>query len=212
MIGEDVSNLFNVLSGYSRNTEYDRLLVAPHALRDGLIERIEQETRNHLEGRPAGVRIKVNSMVDERIIDALYRASQVGVPVDIWVRGICAVRPGVAGLSETIRVRSILGRFLEHSRLYWFANGGDPQVWIGSADMMHRNLDRRVEALVRLEDPGHRADLTELLDIGFDENTDSWHLEPDGSWRHVGGTPDDPRLDIQSYLVQLTQRRPSAVP
>ena len=149
-VGEDVSNVFNVLSGYSMNTTYNRLLVAPHSIRTGLVERIEREVAHHRAGRPARVRFKCNSIVDEGIIDALYRASQAGVPVDIWVRGICAVRPGVPGLSDNIRVHSVLGRFLEHSRAYEFANGGDTETWIGSADLMHRNLDRRVEVLVRL--------------------------------------------------------------
>ena len=153
-VGEDVSNVFNVLSGYSMNTTYNRLLVAPHSIRTGLVERIEREVAHHRAGRPARVRFKCNSIVDEGIIDALYRASQAGVPVDIWVRGICAVRPGVPGLSDNIRVHSVLGRFLEHSRAYEFANGGDTETWIGSADLMHRNLDRRVEVLVQ---PGRRA-------------------------------------------------------
>ncbi len=156
-VGADLSDLFNRLSGYSRRETYRRLLVAPKSLRDGLVSRILKEIQHHRAGRPAFVRIKVNSMVDEAVIDALYRASQAGVPVDVWVRGICAIRPGVTGLSENIRVRSILGRFLEHSRVFAFGNGGEPEVWIGSADMMHRNLDRRIEALVRVVDPGHRA-------------------------------------------------------
>ena len=130
----------------------------------------------------------MNSIVDEVLIDALYRASQAGVPVDVVVRGICAIRPGVPGLSENIRVRSILGRFLEHSRIFWFAGGGEPVVYIGSADMMHRNLDRRVEALVRLRDPGHLAELDDLLTLSVDPGTASWHLGPDGDWtRHATG-------------------------
>ncbi|NEE38720.1 RNA degradosome polyphosphate kinase, partial [Streptomyces sp. SID7982] len=137
-VGADLSDLFNRLSGYSRRETYRRLLVAPKSLRDGLIARINKEIAHHRAGRPAYVRFKVNSMVDEAIIDACYRAAQAGVPVDIWVRGICAIRPGVAGLSENIRVRSILGRFLEHSRIFAFGNGGEPEVWFGSADMMHR--------------------------------------------------------------------------
>ena len=186
LVGEDVSNLFNTLSGYSMNTDYDRLLVAPHSVRSGLVERIEREVAHHQAGRPAAIRIKLNSLVDEGIIDALYRASQAGVPVDVWVRGICALRAGVPGLSETIRVRSVLGRFLEHSRVFSFTNGGEPEVWIGSADLMHRNLDRRVEALVLLTLPEHVAEVRELLDLGFDEGTASWHLRPDDTWeRHV---------------------------
>ncbi len=150
VIGEDVAHLFNNLSGYSRNPTYERLLVAPDSVRTGLVERIHREIDHHRNGRPARIRIKANSIVDEAIIDALYIASQAGVPVEMLVRGICALRPGVPGLSENIEVRSILGRFLEHSRVYWFENGGEPSVWIGSADLMHRNLDRRVEVLVQL--------------------------------------------------------------
>src|SRR3954453_11861013 len=150
VIGEDVAHLFNNLSGYSRNPTYDRLLVAPDSVRNGLIERIHREIDHHRNGRPAGIRIKANSVVDEASIDALYLASQAGVPVEMLVRGICALRPGVPGMSENIRVRSIVGRFLEHSRVYWFENGGSPSVWIGSADLMHRNLDRRVEVLVQV--------------------------------------------------------------
>lgn len=185
-VGADLSDLFNRLSGYSRRETYRRLLVAPKSLRDGLISRINKEIANQRAGRPAYVRIKVNSMVDEAIIDACYRAAQAGVPVDIWVRGICAIRPGVTGLSENVRVRSILGRFLEHSRVFSFGNGGDPEVWFGSADMMHRNLDRRIEALVRVNDPAHRAALNRLLETGMADTTSSWHLGPDGNWtRHA---------------------------
>ena len=149
-IGEDVAHLFNNLSGWSRNAKYSELLVAPDSVRTGLIDQIFDEIRNHEAGQPARIRMKANSIVDEAIIDALYLASQAGVPVELLVRGICALRPGVPGLSENVTVRSVLGRFLEHSRIFWFENAGDPVAWIGSADMMHRNLDRRVEVLVRL--------------------------------------------------------------
>jgi polyphosphate kinase len=149
-VGEDLSKLFNQLSGYAPKSTFKRLLVAPRSVRSGLIDRIETEIRNARAGLSARVQIKVNSMVDEAIIDSLYRASQAGVKVDVIVRGICSLRPGVPGLSDNITVRSVLGRFLEHSRVFAFANGGDPVVYIGSADMMHRNLDRRVEALVQL--------------------------------------------------------------
>ena len=149
-VGEDLSDLFNRLSGFSLNPSYQRLLVAPAALRTELIERIDQEAANARDGRPAYVRFKLNSLVDEEIIDALYRASIDGVSVDLWIRGICALKPGVPGLSENIRVRSVLGRFLEHSRVFLFGRGGNPEALIGSADMMHRNLDRRIEALVSL--------------------------------------------------------------
>ncbi len=207
VVGEDVSTLFNQLSGFSRATEYERLLVAPHGLRTGLVERIEGEIAHHRAGRRARVRFKVNSIVDETVIDALYRASQAGVPVDLWVRGICALRPGVPGLSETIRVRSVLGRFLEHSRVYEFANGGEAEVWIGSADLMHRNLDRRVELLVRLPSSRHGKVIAELLDLGLDDGADSWWLQPDGDW--VRATPGDggPALrDVQAHLISASRR------
>jgi len=207
-VGADVADLFNVLSGYSMTTDYERLLVAPNSVRTGLLARIEREIERHQAGEPAVIRFKVNSIVDEAIIDALYRASTLGVPVDIWVRGICAIRPGIPGLSENIRVRSILGRFLEHSRLYWFGVGDTAEAWIGSADLMHRNLDRRVEALVRLIAPQHVTELGALLDLGFDEGTASWHLQPDGSWhRHSHDEAGEPLLDIQAHLIATRQRR-----
>ncbi|SDL10635.1 polyphosphate kinase [Streptomyces indicus] len=207
-VGADLSDLFNRLSGYSRRETYRRLLVAPKSLRDGLISRINDEVKHHRAGRPAHVRIKVNSIVDEAIIDALYRASQAGVPVDVWVRGICAIRPGVEGLSENIRVRSILGRFLEHSRVFAFGNGGEPEVWIGSADMMHRNLDRRIEALVRVVDPAHRAALNRLLETGMSDTTSSWHLGPDGDWtRHAQDPEGQPLRNVQEMLIDARRRR-----
>ena len=156
--------------------------VAPHSVRTGLIARIDREIAHQLEGRPSGVRIKCNSLVDEAIIDALYRASTAGVRVDIWVRGICAMRPGVPGLSDTVRIISVMGRFLEHSRVFAFANGGNPSVWIGSADLMHRNLDRRVEALVSISDPEQIAEIEDLLSLGFAPGTATWDLAADGSW------------------------------
>ncbi|CAM5226882.1 Polyphosphate kinase [Streptomyces griseus] len=207
-VGADLSDLFNRLSGYSRRETYRRLLVAPKSLRDGLIARINKEIAHHRAGRPAYVRFKVNSMVDEAIIDACYRAAQAGVPVDIWVRGICAIRPGVAGLSENIRVRSILGRFLEHSRVFSFGNGGEPEVWFGSADMMHRNLDRRIEALVRVTDPAHRAALSRLLETGMADTTSSWHLGPDGNWtRHATDADGQPLRHVQEMLIDARRRR-----
>ncbi len=209
-VGADLSDLFNRLSGYSRRESYRRLMTAPRGLRDGLIARIYNEITNHQAGLPAYVKLKVNSIVDETVIDALYRASQAGVPVDVWVRGICAIRPGVAGLSEHVRVRSVLGRFLEHSRIFVFGNAGDPEVWFGSADMMHRNLDRRIEALVRVADPAHRAELSGLIDLGMAEETASWHLGPDGAWSRRSQDADGHRLrDIQELLIDSRQRRRS---
>jgi polyphosphate kinase len=207
-VGDDLSRLFNQLSGYAPKTAYRRLLVAPRSLRSGLIDRIEREIANAEAGLPAGIRFKLNSIVDEALIDALYRASQAGVPVDVVVRGICAIRPGVPGLSENVRVRSILGRFLEHSRIFWFAGGGEPVVYIGSADMMHRNLDRRVEALLRIKDPAHLAELAELLELSMDPATASWHLGPDGIWtRHSIGPDGEPLRDLQAYLIATRPRR-----
>ncbi|CAB4753668.1 MAG: RNA degradosome polyphosphate kinase [Actinobacteria bacterium] len=201
-VGDDVANLFNVLSGYSMNTQYDRLLVAPHSVRSGLLDRIDREIEHQAQGRPARIRFKVNALVDERVVDALYRASRAGVPVEVWVRGICSLRPGVPGLSENIRVISILGRFLEHSRCYGFDNGGIPELWIGSADMMHRNLDRRVEALVLLRDPGHVAEINTLFDLAFDAGTSAWDLHSDGSWtRRTRSDDGTTLLDFQETLI-----------
>ena len=211
-VGEDMSRLFNQLSGFAPRSKFKRFLVAPRSVRSGLIDLIEEEVAIHegrRKGEPAGrIAIKVNAMVDEAIIDALYRASQAGVHVDIWVRGICAIRPGVPGLSETIRVRSVLGRFLEHSRVFWFDHGGDPQVYIGSADMMHRNLDRRVETLVRITDPGHLAQLDELFALGFADSSSRWDLGPDGRWvRHAVDDHGEPLDNIQAKLNERHDKR-----
>jgi polyphosphate kinase len=208
VVGDDINHLFNRLSGYSHRTEYNRLLVAPHSIRSGLVARIDREVAHHWAGRPARVRMKVNSLVDEQVIDALYAASRAGVPVDVLVRGICALRPGVPGLSEHIRVRSVLGRFLEHSRIVAFDNGGQPEVWIGSADMMHRNLDRRVEAMVSLSQQDHRNELIDVVDLAFDPAVASWHLQPDGEWvrQHLGA--EGQRLqDLQEVLIDLNNQR-----
>ena len=206
-IGQDVANLFNQLSGYSMNTEYHRLLVAPHSIRSGLVARIEREMRNHEQGLPARIRFKCNSIVDEQVIDALYRASMAGVPVDVLVRGICAIRPQVPGMSENLRVRSILGRFLEHSRAYEFSNAGNPEVWIGSADLMHRNLDRRVETLVSLQLPEQVGYIDEILDKAFDAGTAAWDLGPDGQWVHNGSADSEPLEDFQAYMIRRKHLR-----
>ena len=208
VVGADVANLFNQLSGYSMNTQYQRLLVAPHSIRSGLVERIEREVEHHRAGRPARIRFKCNSIVDEGIIDALYRASQAGVPVFMDVRGICGLRPGVPGMSENITVVSILGRFLEHSRVYEFANGGRTEAWIGSADLMHRNLDRRVETLVRLDAPEHVAETGGLLDLAFDPGTQAWHLGPDSRWTRVTHDAEGrPLREYQRTLIDARSRR-----
>ncbi|MGO4255642.1 RNA degradosome polyphosphate kinase [Marmoricola sp. RAF53] len=206
-IGEDVAHLFNNLSGWSRNASYEQLMVAPDSVRAGLIGRIRAEVANHRAGLPARIRIKANSIVDEALIDELYHASRAEVPIELLVRGICAVRPGVPGLSETIRVRSILGRFLEHSRIFWFENGGSPEAYIGSADMMHRNLDRRVEVLVKLPEPELVAQVGGVLDRAFDEHTAAWHLGADGSWTANASPDGEPLVNLQDYLVSRQRRR-----
>jgi polyphosphate kinase len=182
----DLTDLFNVLTGYSRQTEYRSLLIAPQGIRAGFIERIEREVQLAKAGRPALIRFKTNHLVDEQTIDALYRASQAGVQVDLLVRTFCTIRAGVKGLSENIRTRSILGRFLEHSRIYHFGGDGKPEYWIGSADLMHRNLDRRVEVLCQVTDPPTRAHLEACLDTAFDADTAAWDLQPDGEWVRSG--------------------------
>ena len=199
-IGADLTDLFNSLTGYSRQTTYRRLLVAPYGIRSGLIERIEAQADQARAGEPALIQIKVNALVADQVVDALYRASQAGVQVDLLVRGMCALRPAVPGLSENIRVRSILGRFLEHSRIFRF--GTDPQTaefWIGSSDLMERNLDRRVEALVRVTDPTARAELAQVLEIAMSDSCEAFELDADGTWHRR--TPDDP-VDLQETLLR----------
>jgi polyphosphate kinase len=181
-IGADLTDLFNMLTGYSRQTAYRRLLVAPYGVRSGIISRIEAQAELARRGLPSLVQLKVNALVDEEVIDALYRASQAGVPIDLLIRGMCTLRPGVPGLSETVRVRSILGRFLEHSRVYRFGATSDAEFWIGSADIMHRNLDRRVEALVRVTDPAATSDLEKLFGQAMDPSTTAFELDADGVW------------------------------
>ena len=221
VVGQDLTRLFNQLSGYAPKSSFHRLLVAPRTVRTGLIQRIRREEDAARAGKEAWIKIKVNSIVDEKTIDALYRASQAGVKIDIVERGICALKPGVPGLSENIRVRSILGRFLEHSRIYAFCNADGPQigegpasgpeVYIGSADLMHRNLDRRVEALVRVTAPEQIDELIKYVDLQMADSTMSWHMQPDGAY--VLHTKDDegrPLVDSQEYLIRKHQRRPNS--
>ena len=221
VVGQDLTRLFNQLSGYAPKSSFHRLLVAPRTVRTGLIQRIRREEDAARAGKEAWIKIKVNSIVDEKTIDALYRASQAGVKIVIVERGICALKPGVPGLSENIRVRSILGRFLEHSRIYAFCNADGPQigegpasgpeVYIGSADLMHRNLDRRVEALVRVTAPEQIDELIKYVDLQMADSTMSWHMQPDGTY--VLHTKDDegrPLVDSQEYLIRKHQRRPNS--
>ena len=220
VVGQDMTRLFNQLSGYAPKSSFHRLLVAPRTVRSGLIQRIRREEDAARAGKEAWIKIKVNSIVDEKTIDALYRASQAGVKIDIVERGICALKPGVPGLSENIRVRSILGRFLEHSRIYAFANSDGPQigegpaagpeVWIGSADLMHRNLDRRVEALVRITAPEQIDELIKYVDLQMADSTTSWHMTADGTYvRHAKDEEGRPLVDSQEYLIKKHTRRPA---
>ena len=209
VLTEDLTKLFNQLSGFAPHSTYSRLLVAPRTLRTGLLEKIENEIVNAKAGKPAGIQMKLNSLLDEEFVEALYQASAAGVKIDLIIRGICAIRPGIKGLSENIRVRSILGRFLEHSRIYHFVNSGEDEYWIGSSDLMHRNLDRRVESLVRIERPTHKSSLQELIDLSISDQTASWHQEAD-SWKRV--TTDksgEPLQDLQGiYVKRYRKARP----
>src|SRR6202043_2093713 len=209
-VGEDATDLFNHLTGYSRKSGYRRLPVAPEALRAGIVGRIGRQAARARAGKPAKIAFKCNALVDEVVIDALYRAWQAGVPIDIWWPGMCALRPGVPGLSDTIRVRSVLGRFLEHSRVYAFGTGEpdpppqpgeDPdagnEVYLGSGGLMHRNPERRVESLVRVTDPAHSTRLRELIALGMDDGTSSWWLDGDGNWtRHARDESGAPLRDV----------------
>ena len=193
---EDLSKLFNQLSGLAPASTYSRLLVAPRSLRTGLLEKIENEISNCKAGLPSGIQFKLNSLLDEEFVEALYRASNAGVKVDLVIRGISSIRPGIKGLSENITVRSILGRFLEHSRIYHFVNNNDDEYWIGSSDLMHRNLDRRVESLLRIEKIQHKEILREIFEISLSPETSSWHQSGTEWKRHKSGQ------DIQELLMQ----------
>jgi len=203
-VGEDLTKLFNKLSGFSSTIEYESILTSPVGIREGLTERIQREAEIAKSGKQARIRLKMNSLVDEQIIDELYLASQAGVNIEILVRGMCALIPGVEGLSENIRVRSILGRYLEHSRIFAFDNDGDPEVFIGSADMMHRNLDRRVEAIVRLGQADHINELHEVMDLAMSDEVAAWDLNSDSEWIRTTNGPDGQLADYQDRLMQRT--------
>jgi len=193
------------LTGYSRQEKYRTLLVAPYDLRQGIIERIDREIMIHEDQGGGRLIFKMNSLVDREVIRALYRASIAGVEIDLIVRGICCLRPGVPGWSETIRVRSIVGRFLEHSRVYYFRNGGDEEIYMGSADMMERNLDRRVEVLFPVNDPRHRARLSQQILPAYLRDTVNSHiLLADGSYQRVGPqTGATEEFDVQRWLIDF---------
>jgi polyphosphate kinase len=201
-LGSDVADMFNFLTGYARPRRYRKALIAPDHLRDGIIEEIEKTIAAKVEGRPARIQMKMNSLVDRSCIKALYRASQAGVPVELNIRGICCLVPDVPGVSENIRVVSIVGRFLEHSRVYAFQRGDEQLVLIGSADLMPRNLDTRVELVVPVEDPVLRDDLLDTLERGFADDTHAWVLGADGVWTRTARDPDEPEpRDLQRELM-----------
>ena len=201
-VGEDLTKLFNLLSGYASEPQYKAMLTSPGGVREGLTERIQREIANHQDGKPARIALKLNSLVDERVIDQLYLASQAGVPVDLLVRGMCALKPGIKGLSETIRVRSVLGRYLEHSRVFYFENAGVPDIFIGSADMMHRNLDRRVETLVKIVQEDQIEQLKNLINLGMSDEVSSWHLGSDGVWVRKSLSANGEKLaDLQDQMM-----------
>jgi len=198
-LGQDLAELFNYLTGFSKQQNFRRLLVAPVTLRRSMEALIERETQHALEGRTAQIKAKMNALVDPRIIALLYRASQAGVQIDLVVRGMCSLRPGVAGVSDNIRVSSVIGRFLEHSRLFWFANGGEQEMYIGSADWMGRNLDRRVEAVAPIEDPQLRQQLERLIDAYLDDNCTAWDMQSDGTF--VQRMPEQDSYAVQAALI-----------
>ncbi len=201
-LGEDVNKLFNQLSGFAPQTAFTRLLVAPRTMRSGLLERIDREIAHHKAGKPAFIRMKLNSILDEEFIEAFYKASIAGVKVELIVRGICSVRVGIPGLSENITARSILGRFLEHSRVFHFANDGKDELYIGSADLMHRNLDRRVESLVQITQSDHKNFLIGVLDSYLSEEIIRWEMQPDGNWEEIAFASDGTRLkDFHSTTI-----------
>ena len=199
---DDLTKLFNQLSGFAPQSTYSRLLVAPRTLRTGLLEKIEREVNYAKAGLPSGIQFKLNSLLDEEFVEALYRAAKHGVKVDLLIRGMCSLRTDPHNKNERIRVRSVLGRFLEHSRVLHFVNAGKDEYWIGSADLMHRNLDRRVESMVRIDAPGHKKQLQEILDTGLSDEVSSWHLRG-SEWKRFSKSQDGtPLADLQNSMIR----------
>jgi polyphosphate kinase len=204
-LGADLTDLFNYLTGYSRQQSYRKLLVAPVNLRDRMTALIRQETEHAREGHHARIVAKMNALVDPSITAALYEASQAGVQIDLIIRGMCCLRPQLPGISENIRVISIVGRFLEHSRIFYFHNRGQEKVFIGSADWMPRNLDRRVEAVVQVEDSTLAKDLEEILGVMLADNRQAWDLQPDGRYIQRRPAPDNPEQSSQRILMEMAR-------
>jgi polyphosphate kinase len=215
-LGSDVADMFNFLTGYARPRRYRKALVAPDHLRDGILEEIDRTIAAHERGEHARIQMKMNSLVDRACIKALYRASRAGVPVELNIRGICCLVPAVKGVSENIRVVSIVGRFLEHSRVFAFERGDEQLVYIGSADLMPRNLDTRVELVAPVEDPVLRDDLLDTIERAFADDTNSWELQPDGTWVRRRRDPANPEpRNIQrelmlGHIARATERESGA--
>jgi polyphosphate kinase len=204
-IGADATDLFNYLTGYSAKNEYRKLWVAPVNLRQKLVECIQREMEHAKAGKPARLIFKMNSLADAPIIRQLYKASQAGVQIDLFVRGICCIKPGIEGLSENIRVISVVGRYLEHSRIYYFLNDGNDEIYMGSADLMPRNLNRRVEVVFPVEDPGMiRHIREEILETYLIDNLKARLMQPDGSYLRL--TPDDGQVHIDTQKHLLSYR------
>ena len=199
-LGQDLVELFNYLTGFSKQQEFRKLLVAPVSLRKGMENLIRREIKHAREGHGGHIKAKMNSLVDPQIIALLYEASQAGVTIELIIRGMCCLYPGREGVSDTISVISIIGRFLEHSRIFWFANGGEPEVYIGSADWMPRNLDRRVEAVTPIDEPGLREQLERLLQLYLEDNRGSFDMQEDGSFRQRH--PKDDVRNSQLHLIE----------
>ncbi len=206
-LGADVTDMFNYLTGYGRPLHYRKVLTAPNQLRDGLLAEIERTIAAHSDERPGRIAMKMNALVDGHCIRALYKASQAGVKVQLNVRGICCLRPGLEGISENITVVSIVGRLLEHSRVYAFERDGERTVYIASADLMPRNLDHRVEMAVPIEAPELQDELMDTLERAFADNTNSWELESDGIWRRRTPGPGEEPRSLQLELIELHARR-----
>ena len=200
---EDLTKLFNQLSGFAPQSTYSRLLVAPRTLRSGITERIDREIENSKAGKPSGIQFKLNSILDESFVSKLYEASQAGVKIELLIRGICAVQPGLKGISENITVKSVLGRFLEHSRIFHFINAGESEYWIGSADLMGRNLDRRVESLIRVDRKEHHQRLQAILDLGLSDKVSSWTLAGTEWVRKSINEQGKPLNDVHATMIKL---------
>jgi polyphosphate kinase len=205
--GADASDLFNALTGYSKKEDYQKFLVAPNSLRNRFAALIDREIAWAEKGKPAKLIFKMNSLIDPAFIRQLYKASSVGVKIELLVRGICGLRPGIPNLSDNVRISSIVGRFLEHTRIYYFHNGGDPIIYLGSADLMPRNLDRRIETLFPIDDPVLKQQLIEILEISAADNVNARLLRSDGSYVPVTSKEDTPPRDSQAEFMARAKDR-----